>query len=435
VLSASASARVSAQQTQAQPEAPEVHEHVDVAGTLLTPTTDFSGTAWLPKATPMLGLHRSWREWDLRLDGTVFVQFLYEPGDRHRTGGAANHQLVSPNWVMAMARRRVGAGRFGLRTMLSAEPWTVSDCGALNYLAVGEVCDNDTIHDREQPHDLVMELAADYDGPLMGEWRWQAYAGLAGEPAFGPTAYPHRPSASINPIAPISHHWLDATHIAFGVVTAGVHNQRVKAEASLFNGRSPDEQRTNLDLGAFDSASARLSVLPTDRLSLQLSVAHMRNPRAMFEGLPNAMVTSISASGTYVRTFGPGTSWSSTAALGFSTGREIVSGIPFDSTNGATLIETSMTIADRHTVFGRAELAAIPAHHLHAFEFGGENLTAGKLEGGYVRQFSIGKGLSPGVGGTAGISLLPPELAPRYSGSVAPSFSIFFILRPTRHAM
>jgi len=94
-----------------------------------------------------------------------------------------------------------------------------------------------------------------------------------------------------------------------------------------------------------------------------------------------------------------------------------------------------MTIADRHTVFGRAELAAIPAHHLHAFEFGGENLTAGKLEGGYVRQFSIGKGLSPGVGGTAGISLLPPELAPRYSGSVAPSFSIFFILRPTRHAM
>ena len=117
MLSASASVRVSAQQTQAQPEAPEVHEHVDVAGTLLTPTTDFSGTAWLPKATPMLGLHRSWREWDLRLDGTMFVQFLYEPGDRHRTGAAANHQLVSPNWVMAMARRRVGTGRFGLRTM------------------------------------------------------------------------------------------------------------------------------------------------------------------------------------------------------------------------------------------------------------------------------------------------------------------------------
>ena len=124
MLSASASVRVSAQQTQAQPEAPEVHEHVDVAGTLLTPTTDFSGTAWLPKATPMLGLHRSWREWDLRLDGTMFVQFLYEPGDRHRTGAAANHQLVSPNWVMGMARRRVGTGRFGLRTMLSAEPWT-----------------------------------------------------------------------------------------------------------------------------------------------------------------------------------------------------------------------------------------------------------------------------------------------------------------------
>jgi hypothetical protein len=33
------------------------------------------------------------------------------------------------------------------------------------------------------------------------------------------------------------------------------------------------------------------------------------------------------------------------------------------------------------------------------------------------------------------VSLLPPELAPRYSGSVASSFSVFFVLRPIRHAM
>ena len=128
-----------------------------------------------------------------------------------------------------MARRKVGTGRIGVRTMLSAEPWTVSDCGSLNYLATGEVCEGDTIHDRQQPHDFVMELAADYDGPLRGSWRWQIYGGLAGEPAFGPTAYPHRPSAAANPVAPVSHHWLDATHIAFGVVTLGAHTRRWKA--------------------------------------------------------------------------------------------------------------------------------------------------------------------------------------------------------------
>jgi hypothetical protein len=103
-----ASVRAAAQHTPITPQAPEVHEHVDVAGTLLTPTTDFTGTAWLPRATPMFGLHRSWQAWDLRLDGTLFVQLLYEPGDRHRTGGAGTEQFVTPNWVMAMARRRVG---------------------------------------------------------------------------------------------------------------------------------------------------------------------------------------------------------------------------------------------------------------------------------------------------------------------------------------
>ena len=94
-----------------------------------------------------------------------------------------------------------------------------------------------------------------------------------------------------------------------------------------------------------------------------------------------------------------------------------------------------MTMGDRHTVFGRAELAVIPAHHLHAHEYSGTNFTVGKLEAGYVRQFAAGKGLAPGVGGTAGLSLLPTELAPRYSGRVAPSFSVFFVLRPIRHAM
>jgi hypothetical protein len=319
--------------------------------------------------------------------------------------------------------------------MLSAEPWTVHDCGALNFLAMGEVCEGDTIHDRQQPHDSVMEIAADYDAPLRGEWRWQAYAGLAGEPAFGPPAYPHRPSAAANPIAPISHHWLDAAHIVFGVVTVGLHNQRVKAEASIFNGRSPDERRTNLDLGAFDSAAARVSFLPTDRLSLQLSAARLRDPLTTFEGLSNSAMSSLSASGTYVRTWGQGTVWSSTVALGATEGRELASGIPLYTRSGAALVETSMTMADRHTLFGRAEVAQIPGHHLHAHEYAGVNLTVGKVEAGYVRQFSIAKGLVPGIGGTAGVSLLPPELAPRYSGSVASSFSVFFVLRPIRHAM
>ena len=75
-------------------------------------------------------------------------------------------------------------------------------------------------------------------------------AARSGEPALGPVAFPHRVSAMPNPLAPITHHWFDATHIAYGVVTGGVYGNRWKAEASLFNGREPDENRTDFDFVA-----------------------------------------------------------------------------------------------------------------------------------------------------------------------------------------
>jgi hypothetical protein len=415
----------------AQPT-PDVHEHVEVAGTLLTPTTDVSGTAWLPRATPMYGAHRAWRGWDLRLDGAIAVQAVSEPGERHRTGGPGTRQIDSVNWTMAMARRNVGAARVGVRTMLSAEPWTVPRCGTLTYLATGEVCDGDTIHDRQQPHDLVMELAVDVDAPLAGDWRWQAYAGLSGEPAFGPGGYPHRPSAVAKPIA---HHWLDATHIAFGVVTAGVHTRRVKIEASVFNGRAPDERRSDLDLGGLDSSSARVTWLAGDRWAVQVSAARLRDARAVFERQPEPDATRTTASATYVRPMGARSFWATTAALGTSTAREVVSGIRWKTTTAAALLESSATLRDRHTILGRMEIASMPGHHLHAHEYSRVLLPIGKVQAGYVRQFAPRRGLVPGLGLTGALSLLPGRLEARYGGRTARTLSVYLLVRPARHAM
>src|SRR5687767_3705473 len=100
----------------------EVHEHVEVAALLLTPAREATGTSWLPDAAPMYGIHRPWHGWDLRIDGAAFVQALYEPNERHRTGGFESRQAGSVNWAMFMARRNLGNGRIGIRTMLSAEP-------------------------------------------------------------------------------------------------------------------------------------------------------------------------------------------------------------------------------------------------------------------------------------------------------------------------
>ena len=245
-----------------------------------------SGTSWLPDETPMFGVDRTWRGWNFMLHGVAFAQFLYEPGEVHRTGGFSEAQLGSVNWGMLMARRAVGAGRVGLRMMVSLEPWTISGCGSLNYLATGEMCDGDTIHDRQHPHDLIMELAGDYDRPLRGAIRWQVYAGLAGEPALGPSGFPHRISALTNPVAPIAHHWLDSSHITYGLVTTGVYGPRWKAEMSAFNGREPDTNRKDLDLGALDSVAGRLTILPTGRLALQVSAGHLREAEQEFEPQP-----------------------------------------------------------------------------------------------------------------------------------------------------
>jgi hypothetical protein len=357
---------------------------------------------------------------------------LYEPGDRHRTGGFSTHQFGSTNWGMLMARRKTGGARYGVRAMLSLEPWTVPGCGYLSFLATGEMCEGDTIHDRQHPHDLLMEIAADYDRPLRGSLRWQVYGGLAGEPALGPPGFPHRLSAIVNSIAPIGHHSMDATHITYGLVTAGVYDRRWKAEASVFNGREPDENRADLDLAPLDSFSGRLAILPSDGLALQVSAGHLHEAEASFPPQPRTSVDRVTASATYHREMAGGGVWATTLAYGFNTRVEVEPLEEFRASTHAAMLETSLTLGNRHTWFGRAEILGKPAHDLHAHEYPTSIFTVGKLQIGYVRHLPTRFGLTPGIGATASLSLLPPELESRYGGRIAPGFGVFLNVSPRR---
>lgn len=393
-----------------------------------------SGTAWLPDETPMYGLYRRWGRWQLMFHGSVVGQWLYEPADRHRTGGFSKHQLSSANWGMVMARRPAGRGRVGLRAMATAEPWTVSDCGFINFLAAGEMCQGDTIHDRQHPHDLFMELAMDYDQPLRGSLRWQVYGGLSGEPALGPPGFPHRLSAMANPVAPVTHHWLDSSHITFGLVTTGVYTDRWKAEVSLFNGREPDAVRWNLDLAPLDSFSGRLSVMATSRLTFQISSGHLHGAEKEFAPRPRSDVNRTTASATY-HVDAAGRLWASTIAYGVNSGPEVLPTGPVQLVTHAGLAETTLVINERHTVFGRLEVVGKPAHDLHAHEFGGEVFPVAKLEAGYVRLFRVWRGVVPGVGGTFSLNAVPRELSPYYSGQFPIGLGAFLTVRPPRHGM
>jgi hypothetical protein len=411
---------------------PAPHQHDMSAHGDLFPARESSGTAWLPDETPMHGASRAWRGWAVVMHGSLFTQFLYEPADPHRTGGATTHQFSAPNWGMVMARRKAGSGRLGVRAMLSLDPLTIPGCGYINMLATGEACEGDTIHDRQHPHDLFMELAADYDRELRGRLRWTVYGGLAGEPALGPVGFPHRPSAALNPIAPIGHHWLDATHLVFGVVTAGIYDSRWKAEVSAFNGREPDEHRFGLDLAPLDSFSGRLSFLPTPRLALQISAGHLKEAELEFEPQPRADVARFTASATYHRPLAGGV-WASTLAMGLNSAREPIPEGSFDARTLAWLFETTAALSDRDTFFGRIEIVEKPAHDLHAHEFPTSIFTVAKLQAGYVREFGRWSRAATGIGASASVSLVPPELESRYGGSAAPGFGVFFSLRPRGH--
>ena len=369
----------------------------------------------------MEGLHRRARGWEVMVHGNAFLQIFHESAPEHR----GYTQGGSINWGMAMARRPLGQGWIGLRTMMSLEPLTIPGCGYPNLLQTGEICDGDTIHDKQHPHDLFMEIAAEFDRPLSSSLRWRLYGGLAGEPALGPAGFPHRVSAVVNPIAPITHHWLDATHITFGLVTAGVYGSRWKAETSVFNGREPDEERFNLDLAPLDSVAARLSFLPTNSVAVQVSAgrlndAELPHPR----GIP-ADVVRVTSSATYHRRVGEANLWATTAAWGAN--REL--GV----TTHGVMLESSLGLLERHAFFGRIEVSGKPAHDLHIHESTGV-FTVGKLQGGYTRYLSVRRGVQPGVGVTMSAALVPVALQPRYGG-VGVGVGAFLTLRPAAHNM
>lgn len=379
----------------------------------------------------MYGVHDERGSWQLMLHGNAFGQFVYESGAVHHSG----HQFGSINWLMGMASRPVRGGRLGLQAMMSLEPWTIPGCGYPDLLATGEVCNGDTIHDRQHPHDLFMELSVVYDRSLTRSLRWQLYGGPAGEPALGPPGFPHRPSAFPNPLAPIAHHWLDSTHITFGVVTAGIYGPKWKIEASAFNAREPDDARGDFDLGPLDSIAARFSLSPNRHLSVQVSSGHLRQAEAGVGRQPRTDVNRLTASAIYDRRFGKDKLWAATLAYGVNSEWAIVPGSLIHQTTHAVLFESSLMVGETHTWFGRLEAVGKPAHAFHADEFIPQVFAVGKVQAGYIRHLKPWKALLPGIGASGSASVVPMLLAPRYDGRIAPGFALFITIRPREMSM
>ena len=242
-----------------------------------------SGTSIEPASTPVPMWMGSRDGWRLMLHGNAFVANTQQQADAPRNRDA----FFSTNWIMPMAQHALGSrGQITLRAMFSLEPATISSRNYPELFQQGETAYGAPIVDGQHPHDFFMEVAALYDLKLSPNSLLSFYAAPVGDPAIGPTAYPHRLSASEDPIAALGHHQMDSTHIAFNVLTGGFTYRWARLELSGFHGAEPTEDRWHFEPSpnghAIDSVSTRLTVSPTPDWSGQYSIAHIVSPEALY---------------------------------------------------------------------------------------------------------------------------------------------------------
>ncbi len=386
---------------------------------------DASGTSWQPESFGMSGLHAWTGSWRLMAHADVFAVFTDQGGPR---GG---RQWFSTNMAMAAASRTVGRGMLTLRAMLSLEP-LMGPMGYREVLQTGETADGRThLLNYQHPHDLTMELATIYSHPLGARTSAYAYLGLPGEPAVGPPAFMHRASAVEIPTAPLGHHWLDSTHIAYGVATAGLVHGGLKVEASAFNGHEPDAHRWDVEAPRLGSWAARLTANPWPWLSAQVSLAEMQGPEILH---PTIDVRRYTASVSYggggflrpqatvawgrnVRSADLPTSCPLAALpAAYATACAAPAGPPYQPsrTSDALLAEATVRLGDPHAVFFRAEWVEKDELFPSYDPFYIRVFPVSSVQAGYRYELPLRGPVALGLGASGAVAILPEFLANEY---------------------
>lgn len=378
-----------------------------------------SGTSAEPNSTPTPMLMTMRGDWMVMFHANVFVTDIQQSGPR---GG---DKFFSTNWFMPMAERELGPGQLTVRAMFSLEPATVSERQYPLLFQQGETAFGNPIADGQHPHDFFMEIAALYDLKLGQKALLSFYAAPVGDPAMGPTAYPHRASAAEDPVGTLGHHQQDSTHIADDVVTVGLTEGIARVEASGFHGREPNENRWNIDAGPIDSWSTRLTLQPGKNWSGQYSYARIASPEALFPGEDQARTT---ASVMYNRALKDG-NWSSTVLWGRT--RSLAD----ESKENSYLLESLLRFRTRNYVWTRVENAGRSNELLN----GANSLPAGFEEEpiGHVQAYTFGYDrdidflphVRTAIGGQVTAYGVPEVLKPVY-GSAPVGFEVFVRLRP-----
>ena len=400
------------------------HAHAPEDTTQATPQARLaSGTAWQPDGTPMHGLARGVGAWRLMAHGSASAAYMWA---QTRKGGT---RTGITNWAMARASRPLAGGALSITAMGSLETLTVGDCGFPGLLASTSTCPSNAFRDFQHPHPPLMELSLRHEQPLRGPLRFELYGGVVGEPALGPPGYQHRVSAAADPAAPISGHETNAAHASSGVLSLGIGTGVWKVEGSVFDGAPAEVDRILPRAGPLEAVAGRISVNPSPRWSLQASMGRIPAEAGHHQGAAGA-IRVLTASAMHQRALRESGHWASTLILA----RMEDGTLPRNS----LLLESSLSLRDRHTWFGRLELAdrldgqvTIIEHpdgsHDHLVDY--RRLQVAQVAAGYLLSRQL-RGAHVGIGARASLSLLPAELQPVYQRQWPASVSLYLSVQP-----
>ena len=369
-----------------------------------------SGTGWEPASVPSHEWMVMRGGWVLMAHGVIFLGYNQQGGPR----GAGKAESV--NWGMVIEEHKLGSGTIRFKQMFSAELLTSPHPGFPELFQTGETYHGQPLVDHQHPHNVFAELSLLYTLPLTEKLSWEFYGGPAAEPALGPVAYIHRTSASELPLAPLSHHLQDSTHTSFGVITTGFVFDRIRLEASAFNGREPNEERWSIQLAALDSWSGRTSVAPSRNWTAQYSIGRLEHPEVLEPGSQWRQTASVEYNRPLLRG-----NWATSLIWGR------VHKIETGTTLNGYLLESRLNFQTRNYAFSRLELVdkdelfpaapVHPAYRIGGYTFGGE------------RDVVQNRAWQLGLGADVTFYSKPAALDAAY-GSSPVSFQLFLRLRP-----
>ncbi|HEX5235349.1 MAG TPA: hypothetical protein VFW25_08470 [Silvibacterium sp.] len=382
-----------------------------------------TGTSAEPNSTPTPMIMTMRGNWMLMFHANAFIV------DTQQSSSRGRDKFFSTNWFMPMAQRPWGPGQLTLRAMFSLEPATVTGRGYPLLFQQGETAFGHPITDGQHPHDFLMELAALYDWPLGNQTLLSFYAAPVGDPAIGPTAYPHRSSALEDPVAALGHHQEDSTHISDDVVTLGLTHKIARIELSGFHGREPNEHRWQVQQGGIDSWATRLTLQPGNNWSGQYSYAFIHSLEQSFPRVDQRRTT---ASVMYNRPFRNSAAgdWSSSALWGRTrTG-------PANTVQNSYLFESLVRFAVRNHAYTRIEDVDRTTELL--LDGGPAPPNFDEKPAGRVQAYTFGYdrdvGLAPHLSSALGVQItaytVGSRLEPIY-GSDPVGVSLFLRLRPS----